>query len=122
MRWRVVVCRGGATLPLGGAVAPAQKKKKSPPHHNDVHPAPSHFYSIHSQAPVCSSFNCRTLLSSNKTKHGPLIFKYPKALPNKITFYHPFSISKSGLFLLLFFLERCYVYKIFTVFLQIISG
>ena len=53
-------------------------------------PPLSYFCSIHSQAQACSSFNCRPLLSFNKTKHGPLIFKYPKALPNKITLYHPF--------------------------------
>ena len=54
--------------------------------------------------PACSSFNYRPLLSSNKTKHSPLIFKYPKTPPNKITLYHPFSISKLEPFPLLFFL------------------
>ena len=65
-------------------------------------PPPPKF--LFNSLPACSSFNCKPLLSSNKTKHDPLICKYPKVLPNKIILYHPFSISKSEPFLLLFFL------------------
>ena len=65
-------------------------------------PPPPKF--LFNSLPACSSFNCKPLLSSNQTKHDPLICKYPKVLPNKIILYHPFSISKSEPFLLLFFL------------------
>ena len=61
-----------------------------------------HFCSIHSQHALVSIIGLFYPLI--KTKHSPLIFKYPKTSPNKITLYHPFSISKLEPFLLLFFL------------------
>ena len=70
-----------------------------------------HFCSIHSQHAQVSIVGLFYPLI--KPKHCPHIFKYPKALPNKITLYllqkkkknyHPFSISKSEPLLMLFFL------------------
>ena len=83
---------GGATLPLGGAVAPA-KKKKSPPAYililigppNDVHLAPLPISVQYLNSLPGSSFNCRPFypLMKQNTAHSPLIFKYSKHYPTK---------------------------------------
>ena len=71
-------------LPLwvGGGGLP---KKKSPPTYIEILNGPPHFCSFHSQHALVSIVGLFYPLI--KPKHGPLIFKYPKALPNKITLY-----------------------------------
>ena len=89
------MCRGGATLPLGGAVAPAKKKKKKkgPPTYRQIligpptveHPAPSHISIRYFISFPNSSFKCRPFYSLIKQNmaYSPLIFKYPKHYPTK---------------------------------------
>ena len=74
--------------PLGGwgwGGGGAAKKKKSPPTYIEILNGPPHFCSFHSQHALVSIVGLFYPLI--KPKHGPLIFKYPKALPNKITLY-----------------------------------
>ena len=79
-------------MPLGGAVAPA-KKKKSPPAYililigppNDVHLAPLPISVQYLNSLPGSSFNYRPFypLIKQNTAHSSLIFKYSKYYPTK---------------------------------------
>ena len=85
--------RGGATLPLGGAVAPAKIIKKSPPTYRQIligppnveHPARSPISIRYFNSFPNSSFKCRPFYSLIKQNmaYSPLIFKYPKHYPTK---------------------------------------
>ena len=115
----IILSRGGATLPLGGAVAPA-KKKKSPPAYILILIGPPQWCTF-GRPPISvqylnslpdSSFSCRPFypLIKQNTTHSPFIFKYSRQ-PNKTTLYHLFSNSKSEdsepFLLFLFLLSSC---------------
>ena len=79
-------------MPLGGAVAPAEKKKCPPAYlliligpPNDVHLAPLPISVQYLNSLSGSSFNCRPFypLIKQNTAHSPLIFKYSKHYPTK---------------------------------------
>ena len=88
----IILSRGGATLPLGGAVAPA-KKKKSPPAYILILIGPPQWCTF-GRPPISvqylnslpdSSFSCRPFypLIKQNTTHRPFIFKYSKHYPTK---------------------------------------
>ena len=92
----ISLTRGGATLPIGGAVAPAKKKKKkkkSPPTYRQILIGPPQWCTS-GPSPISvqyfnsfpnSSFKCRLFypLIKQNIAHSPLIFKYPKHYPTK---------------------------------------
>ena len=89
-KFQRITSRGRATLPLGGAMAPA-KKKKSPPAYililigppNDVHLAPPPISVQYLNSLPGSSFSCRPFYPLIKQNMAPLYLNTQRHYPTK---------------------------------------